>query len=197
MKPLQVTDYPLKNLVPYENNAKKHTPAQIADIQRSIELYGMNDPIQAWHNSKGDAVILAGHGRYEALTRMGREKAPVIFLDGLSEDQARAYSLVHNQLNLETGFDLDMLAQELSSIPEDLLDGFTFPVDTDYIDLTDERMSEFLGEMRDKENKRLEEDMTNDHESQNGDHNVDMPKVRVKCPNCNEIFEVNNATVLS
>lgn len=42
---LKVEYLDITQLKPYENNAKIHTPEQIQQIKKSIQQYGMNDPI--------------------------------------------------------------------------------------------------------------------------------------------------------
>lgn len=48
----------------YANNAKIHTAEQIEQIKKSIEQFGMNDPIAVWKNNE----IIEGHGRLIACT---------------------------------------------------------------------------------------------------------------------------------
>lgn len=55
-----------------------------------------------------------------ALQKLKRKTCPVICLDDLSDAQRRAYTLVHNQLTLNFGFDIDMLNSELAQIKTDL-----------------------------------------------------------------------------
>ena len=42
---LKVEYLPIDEIKPYKNNAKIHTPEQIDQIKKSIEEFGMNDPI--------------------------------------------------------------------------------------------------------------------------------------------------------
>lgn len=104
----------LADLKPYQNNAKIHTPEQIAQIENSIRQFGNNDPIAI----DGDNVIIEGHGRYAALKNMGATEAPCIRLSHLTEQQKQAYILVHNKLTMSTGFDLEVLRLELDKITE-------------------------------------------------------------------------------
>lgn len=64
--------------------------------------------------------FVEGHGRVLALQKLKRKTCPVICLDDLSDAQRRAYTLVHNQLTLNSGFDVDMLNSELAQIKTDL-----------------------------------------------------------------------------
>lgn len=109
---LQIELVPIKTLRPYENNAKIHTPEQIEQIKRSILEFGNNDPIAI----DAEGIIIEGHGRLLALKELGYTEVEVIRLGHLDEEQRKAYTLIHNKLTMNTGFDLDILAEELASI---------------------------------------------------------------------------------
>ena len=117
---------PVNGLKPYENNAKIHTPEQIAQIRRSIEEFGFNDPIAV----DEDGMIIEGHGRLMAIKEMGWTEVECIRLEGLTDEQKRAYIHIHNQLTMNTGFDLDILEAELKSI--DGIDMAFFGFDLDF-----------------------------------------------------------------
>jgi ParB-like chromosome segregation protein Spo0J len=38
----------INDITPYEKNAKIHTETQIEQIKKSIQEFGMNDPIAVW-----------------------------------------------------------------------------------------------------------------------------------------------------
>ena len=65
---MEIVKININNLKPYKNNAKVHTPEQIKQIKKSIEEFGMNDPIAVWGE---DNLIVEGHGRIEALKQLG------------------------------------------------------------------------------------------------------------------------------
>ena len=54
-------------------------------------------------------MIIEGHGRYEALKQIGVKQVPCIELKNMTEEQKKAYILVHNKLNMDTGFDNSIL----------------------------------------------------------------------------------------
>ena len=116
-KKLEIIYMPTDELRPYENNAKLHPQEQIDQIKRSISEFGMNDPIAI---CGPDNTIVEGHGRLLACQQLGIETVPVIRLDHLTEEQRRAYTLVHNQLTMNTDFDLDMLQKEIDDIGMDM-----------------------------------------------------------------------------
>ena len=128
-------------LRPYVNNAKIHTGEQIEQIRRSIKEFGFNDPIALWHENE----IIEGHGRLLAVMGMDEiETVPVIRLDELTDEQRRAYMLVHNQLTMNTGFDLDVLEVELDDIFDiDMSDfGFEFDAPEDPIEIVEDEAPE-------------------------------------------------------
>ena len=78
-------------------------------------------------------MIIEGNGRYEALKQLGVKKIPCIVLKDMTEEQKKAYILVHNKLNMDTGFDVDILNDELLSI--DTIDMSEFGLDFKIDDL--------------------------------------------------------------
>lgn len=139
---LQVVYMNIEDLKPYEKNAKLHPTSQIEEIKNSILAFGMNDPIAICGK---DNTIVEGHGRLIACKELGYKEVPVIRLDHLSEEQRKAYTLVHNKLTMNTGFDLTMLEQELDSISmnmlqfgfEDLPEPESLDLEEDGVDLID------------------------------------------------------------
>lgn len=110
-------------LTAYAGNAKAHTPEQIEQIAESIRQFGFNDPIAVWGP---DNTIVEGHGRAQAAKLLGLATVPVIRLDHLTEEQRRAYMLVHNQLTLNTEWDADALQAELEAIDGIDMEAFDF-----------------------------------------------------------------------
>lgn len=107
----------------YEKNAKNHPEWQIEQIKNSIKEFGYNDPIAIDENN----IIVEGHGRYIALKELGYEQIEVLKLSHMSSKQKKAYIIAHNKTCMNTGFNLEILEEELKSISElDLtLTGFT------------------------------------------------------------------------
>ena len=114
---MQITYLSVDNLTPYENNAKEHPQEQIEQIKRSIEEFGMIDPIGVWGD---DNTIVEGHGRLIACKELGIAEVPVIRLDMLTDDQRKAYALAHNKLTMNSGFDAGILEDELFEIEFDM-----------------------------------------------------------------------------
>jgi len=104
--------WPLDRLVPYERNARTHSPEQVAQIAASIQEFGFTNPILV----DGADGILAGHGRLAAAKDMGLAEVPVIVLDHLIAAQRRAYILADNQLALNAGWDTELLQMEVAAL---------------------------------------------------------------------------------
>ena len=114
---LKIEYVPKSELKPYEGNAKLHPAEQVDQIIRSIEQFGFNDPLAVWK----DNVVIEGHGRLLAALEMDSiDKVPVIRLDNLTDEQRRAYTLVHNKLTMNSNFDMSLLELELEQIDMDM-----------------------------------------------------------------------------
>ena len=156
---------PIENLKPYENNAKIHTVEQIEQIKASITEFGMNDPIAIWK----DNIIIEGHGRLIACKELGFTELPVIRLDGLTDDERKAYTLVHNKLTMNTDFDIDLLNEELETIEIDMTE-FGFEELSGFDDFGEDEEEDFddgyYGDERERTNRAynldLIEELTND-----------------------------------
>lgn len=113
---LKIETAKVSDLVPYANNAKIHTDAQVDTICESIKEFGFNDPIGVWHNENGEAEIVEGHGRVLAAEKLGIKEVPIIALDRLSDEQRRAYTHVHNQTTMNSGWDFDTLDKDIDAL---------------------------------------------------------------------------------
>ena len=163
-KRLKIEYIPIEELKPYGNNAKIHTQEQIEQIKQSIQKFGMNDPIAVWK----DNIIIEGHGRLLACQELGFEELPIIRLDNLTDDERKAYTLIHNKLTMNTDFDIDILNEELENIEIDM-SHFGFDLDTfkdDEFEIEDEDDDGYYGDERERTNRAynldLIEELTND-----------------------------------
>lgn len=126
MENLKIVYLPVTALTPYERNAKEHPPEQIEQIKKSIQDYGMDDPIGIWGENN---VIVEGHGRLLACKALGFTEVPCIRLDHMTDEQRREYALVHNSTTMSSGFDPRILGLELGDLPDFDAEFFGFQIE--------------------------------------------------------------------
>ena len=106
------------SLIPYANNSRTHSDAQVAQVAASIREFGFTNPILIDERNG----IIAGHGRLMAANKLGLDEVPTIMLNGLSDAQRKAYVIADNKLALNSSWDMDLLKLELESLSELNLD---------------------------------------------------------------------------
>ncbi|CAM3399287.1 ParB/Srx family N-terminal domain-containing protein [Pseudostreptobacillus hongkongensis] len=106
---MKIVKLNINDIKEYDNNVKSHPDWQIEQIKNSIQQFGFNDPIVVDTNK----VIIEGHGRYNAVKKLNYKEVECIVLD-LKEELSSKYRLVHNKLNLNTGFNEELLNKELN-----------------------------------------------------------------------------------
>lgn len=121
---------PTAALVPYERNARTHSPEQVEQIAASIQEFGFTNPILIDEQSR----IIAGHGRLLAAKFLGLDAVPSIVLPGLSDAQRRALVLADNQLAMNAGWDMDLLAQELEALQAEGFDTGIIGFEDDWLE---------------------------------------------------------------
>lgn len=163
---LTVEEVPTESLMPYARNAKIHTNEQIDQICESIGKFGFNDPVAVWDGPEGPEII-EGHGRVMAAKKLGLEVVPVVRLDHLTDEQRRAYGIVHNKLTMNTGWDFAKLEQELDELS------------------TDFEMGDFGFESFDYDPDSL----FDDPEPPSQDKSEQHPTKTVVCPECGHEFQ--------
>ena len=144
MDKLKIEYVDINSIHPYKKNAKEHPREQIEQIKKSIELFGMDDPIGVWNNE-----IVEGHGRLIACKELGMTEVPIIRIDHLTDEERKSYTLIHNKLTMNSGFDLQMLNSELEEIENIDMTDFGFDLDLDEEEEKEEAEVEFtevLGE---------------------------------------------------
>lgn len=109
-----VEDWPIEKVLPYPENHKKHPPSQIEMLAKSISSEGLNDPLTV----DFEGVIISGHGRFEALKKLGWKTVPVRCLKGLSKAQADKLRIAANKTS-SNEYDFDALQRELIRLSGD------------------------------------------------------------------------------
>lgn len=108
---MDIKNRPVKELIPYKGNAKKHDNKQIKNVAESIRQYGFVQPVVV----DKDGVIVIGHCRALAAKKLGMEMVPCVCVDDLTTEQVDALRLVDNKSN-ESPWDNDLLREELPGL---------------------------------------------------------------------------------
>lgn len=124
-KAAQLRDVKIEELIPYERNAKKHSAEQIRKIGKSIEAVGFISPCLV----DKDMNVIAGHGRIMAAREIGLEKVPCVFVEGLTEEQRRAYIIADNRLSEFSDWDMEKVTEELKDLADYNIGLLDFDID--------------------------------------------------------------------
>lgn len=108
----------LEDIHPNPENARTHSKRQIKLLAKGIAAHGFNVPLLI--DKAG--LLIAGHGRLEALKFLGRSEAPVIRLEHLTPEEAKAFAIADNRLGDLSEFDDRQLALTLKSLADLNLD---------------------------------------------------------------------------
>ena len=164
---MKVQQVRVDQLIPYINNSRTHSDAQVAQIASSIKEFGWTNPILV----DGENGIIAGHGRLKAARMLELEKVPVIELSHLSDAQKKAYVIADNKLAMNAGWDMELLKLEISELKDmdfdtDIL-GFDPSElkfdDIDYSVLDDDDIDKQLDEMAQGVRKAIQIEFEPDH----------------------------------
>jgi len=115
---------PITQLVPWEKNPRINDHAVDA-IAKSITEFGWADVIVA---RKADNMVISGHTRLKAATKLGQTVVPVRFID-VDRDKAEKLAIAANKLGELSSWDDDKLSQvlmELSQGIDQLQSAFDF-----------------------------------------------------------------------
>lgn len=116
-------------LIPYVNNAKVHSEAQVTKIASSIREFGFLNPVLI----DKDKNVIAGHGRILAAKKLNMTEVPCVYIEGLTEAQRKAYILADNRLGELADWDMSLVNSELDILKEANFDieltGFDLPDD--------------------------------------------------------------------
>lgn len=160
---MQVKTVSIDQIKPYENNPRNNDDAVDA-VANSIKEFGWQQPIVV----DNGGVIIAGHTRYKAAKKLGYKEVPIVVADKLTEEQVNAYRLADNKVGELANWDTKKLDDELQAL-------------LDQIDMTDFGFDENI-EFDPADN--IDVDLETDDK--------DKKLIQVTCPNCGEVFTVDN-----
>lgn len=108
---MKIEQMPVKDLKPYERNAKKHDETQVKNVMESIRQFGFAQPLVV----DKDNVLIIGHCRLIAAKRLKMNDVPVVRMDDLTPEQVDKLRLLDNKLN-ESEWDFDLLAEDVPTL---------------------------------------------------------------------------------
>ena len=114
----EMTLVSIDRLIPYINNARTHSEAQITKLRSSLREFGFINPVIIDKNYN----IIAGHGRVQAAKAEGIKEVPCVLVDYLTEAQKKAYIIADNRMALDAGWDEEILKVELESLEGEAFD---------------------------------------------------------------------------
>jgi len=103
------------SLEPAPYNPRTIRPRALRGLAALMDRHGFVDPVIA---RRGDRLILGGHQRLAANALRAEPDAlvPVVFLDGIDDDHAKALNVALNNPGVQGRFDLDKLAGVLGEL---------------------------------------------------------------------------------
>jgi ParB-like chromosome segregation protein Spo0J len=125
----------VSGLIPYALNARTHSDSQIKQIAASIRLFGFTNPVLI----DEDNNLIAGHGRLAAASVLKMETVPAIVVTGLDEAKRRALIIADNRHGETSGWDYDLLTEELASLRDS--------IDIEAMGYSTDDLAKLLGEM--------------------------------------------------
>ena len=99
-------------LIPYARNPRTHSDIQVGQIAASIKEFGWLVPVVV----DSENVLIAGHGRVLAAQKLGLDRVPTIDGSHLTPAQAKAFRIAENKLQLNAGWDDELLRVELEEM---------------------------------------------------------------------------------
>lgn len=110
------------DLIPYARNPRKIPQEAVDAVKESYRQCGVIDPIEIDENN----IILSGHTRRLAAMEMEITEVDAVRVTGLTETQKRKYRVLANKTNEKSGWDFDLLAEEIDDLD---FEGFDFEWD--------------------------------------------------------------------
>ena len=103
----------LSAVKPYPENPRQNDSAVDA-VAASLQEFGFRQPIVV----DGEGMIIVGHTRWKAATKLGLDQVPVHVAPDLTPAQAKAYRIADNQTAQIADWDFERLPTELASLLE-------------------------------------------------------------------------------
>lgn len=109
---MKIELWPIEKLIPYDKNPRKKQA--INEVAHSIEKFGWQQVIVV----DKENVIIIGHTRRLAALQLGLTQVPVKVASDLTPEQCRQLRIADNATSAVSEWDLQLLMQECSAMPE-------------------------------------------------------------------------------
>lgn len=113
---MKTTTVSLADLKPLDRNPRKHSNLQLAELKRSVEMFGQIRPLVVDENN----VVLAGNGLLIALTQLGWTKAEAYVVKDLSEADKKRLILADNKVAALGTDDYAVIEELIFELRDDL-----------------------------------------------------------------------------
>ena len=107
----------VSEIVPNPRNPNKHTPEQIERLAKIIGHQGQRSPIVV---SQRSGLLVVGHGRLEAIKKLGWEKIAVDYQDFVSDAQEYEHLCADNAIAEWATLDLSQINFEIPEFGPEL-----------------------------------------------------------------------------
>ena len=131
---MKIQDVNIETIIPYAKNPRQNDEA-IAKVASSLKEFGWRQPIVV----DKEMVVIVGHTRLGAATRLGYKKVPIHIATDLTDNQIKAYRIADNRVGQEAKWDEDLLSLELKDLE---IDGY----DLEQTGFNDEELDALLAE---------------------------------------------------
>ena len=111
---LKVRRVKLSELVEDVGNPRRHDERDLAATEASLKAHGQVDPLVV---QKGTMRLIAGHGRKEAMRRLGWKQAEIVEVE-CDDTEFRALSIRLNRTGELAGWNAEVLEAALSELAE-------------------------------------------------------------------------------
>lgn len=121
----QIVYQKVSDLKPYKGNPRKIPTEAVDAVASSIREFGFRSPIVI----DKDNTIINGHTRFKAAKKLKIDEVPCIRVEDLTEEQIKKFRIIDNKSAEFSGWDADLLAEELFDLDMNLDFDFDFTDD--------------------------------------------------------------------
>jgi hypothetical protein len=158
-----------EKLLSYDKNARTHSAEQVEQLAKAITRWGFTNPVLIDESN----TLIAGHGRVMAAKSLGMATVPAVRIFNLSDSERRALVLADNKLAMNSGWDWDILKDELAALSKEGFDMAITGFDEEEVSVLDHGGDQLFDSAFDEEHEYVK--------------NAGKKK-EIKCPHCKKKF---------